>query len=131
MPFDNRLVFATMKGSELLKVLEHSVSGDIAGGRYLEISGLKVAYDRQLPANHRLVDVKAFLNGKWEPVQPDKTYKIAVNDFTFKGGEGYDFSAATDIVKTEKRLSIFLMNYLIKNKKVCPEPGTRLFPRQS
>lgn len=131
LPFDNRLVFATIKGSELLKVLEHSVSGDIAGGRYLEISGLKVAYDRKLPPNHRLVDVKAFLNGKWEPVQPDNTYKIAVNDFTFKGGEGYDFSSATDIVKTEKRLSIFLMNYLIKNKKVCPLPGTRLFPRHS
>lgn len=131
LPFDNKLVFATVKGSTLLKVLEHSVSGDLAGGRFLDVSGLKIVYDRKLPSNHRLVEVKTLVNGKWENVQPDKFYKIAVNDFTFKGGEGYDFSDATDIVRTEKRLSIFFMNYLIKNKKVKPCPGTRLFPREA
>ncbi len=129
LPFDNRLVFATVKGSVLLKALEHGLCNEFSGGRFLDVSGLKVEYDRKAPADHKLISVKTITPaGKWEDVEPNKLYKIAVNDFTFKGGEGFDFSSATNVFQTQTRLSVFFMNYLVKNKKVTPCPGTRITP---
>ncbi|HEY9867973.1 MAG TPA: bifunctional UDP-sugar hydrolase/5'-nucleotidase [Candidatus Obscuribacterales bacterium] len=128
LPFDNRLMFATVKGSALARALEYSLSG-ILGARFLDVHGLKIAYEPARPAGNRINFVLAKApDGSWKELNPDAPYKIALNDFTFNGGEGYEFSAAADVSRTQDRLSKVLADYLIKKKKVTPSPPNRIVP---
>jgi len=126
LPFDNKLVLATVTGKTIKSVLEHSVSGG-SGGRFLDVHGLKFAYDVSRPPGSRILFVQAVDNhGRWQPLDPDRQYKIAVNDYTFHGGEGYDFSGATDIQPTQERLAAVLSAYLIRHKTILPQPPSRI-----
>jgi 5'-nucleotidase / UDP-sugar diphosphatase len=128
LPFDNKPVFATISGAKLLNVLEHSVGGPL-GGSFLDVHGLKLSYDAQKPKGSRIVSVKAEDDGgNWQPVKPDKDYKIVINDYNFKGGEAYDFKAAKDVVYTEGRISDSLRDYLLKHKHVEPTKLDRIVP---
>lgn len=128
LPFDNFLVFASVKGSAIKKALEHSVSGHL-GARFVDVHGLKFAYDRTKPAGRKITFVLARNpKGDWEELSPEKTYKIAINNFNFNGGEGYDFSGATDIKSTDERLSEVLADYLYKMKRVSPNKPNRIVP---
>jgi 5'-nucleotidase/UDP-sugar diphosphatase len=128
LPFENKLVFATIPGDELLKALENSVSG-MLGARFLDVHGMKFGYNAEKPQGERIVFAEATdTSGKWGKVEPDKHYRIAINDYSFHGGEGYDFSKATDVVETNQRLSVFLQQYLLKNKHVKPRYGGRIIP---
>jgi len=128
LPFDNKPVFATISGANLLNVLEHSVGGPL-GGSFLDVHGLKLTYDSQRPKGSRIVFVEAEdEGGNWQPVKPDKDYKIVINDYNFKGGEAYDFKASKDVIYTEGRISDSLRDYLLKHKHVEPKKLDRIVP---
>lgn len=128
LPFDNHLMFATVKGSTLVKSLEYSLSG-ILGARFLDVHGLKIAYEPARPPGDRIFFVMTREpDGTWKELDAQASYKIALNDFTFNGGEGYDFSGAAEIRGTQDRLSKVLADYLIKQKKVSPTPPARIVP---
>jgi 5'-nucleotidase len=128
LPFDNKVVLATISGRCLLNILEHSFSGPL-GGSFLDVHGLKVGYDPQKPKNQRIVFILAQDDhGDWKPIDAHAHYKIAVNDYTFKGGEGYDFSEASDVVYLSDLLSQAFHKYLIKRKNVCPNLPNRIVP---
>ncbi len=122
LPFQNKLLVATITGKTLLAALEHSagvVEG--TGGRFLDVHGLKFAWDPTLPPGRRVLFAFAQnKEGKFESVQADELYRIAINDYTFNGGEGYDFKDAKDIVKTDLRLSTVVEQYLKKHKVISP-----------
>lgn len=128
LPFDNHLMFASVKGSALAKAIEYSLSG-ILGARFLDVHGLKIAYEPARPPGNRINFVLAkAADGSWKELNPDASYRIAMNDFTFNGGEGYEFSGAEEISRTRDRLSKVLADYLIKQKKVSPAPPDRIVP---
>jgi 2',3'-cyclic-nucleotide 2'-phosphodiesterase (5'-nucleotidase family) len=54
LPFDNRLTVATISGTALLNILEHSVSTTL-GGKFLDVHGLKFAYTKKGEPGHRIV----------------------------------------------------------------------------
>lgn len=122
LPFQNRLVVATVPGKTLLGALEHSagvVEG--TGGRFLDVHGLKFAWDPTLPPGKRILFAFAQnKEGNYEAIQADDLYRIAINDYTFNGGEGYDFKDAKDLVKTDLRLSTVVEQYLKKHKEIKP-----------
>lgn len=125
LPFENHLIVATINGAVLIKALENSVSG-ILGGRFLDVKGVKFAYDISRESGRRIVFAIAQDNeGNWGPITSDGLYRVAVNSFTYSGGEGYDFSSARDVVDTGKRLSTVLQEYLEKKKTVSPQPPSR------
>lgn len=128
LPFDNRLTFATIKGKALLGALEHSVSGP-AGGRFLDVHGLKIGYDPTRKRGERLVFALAEdKDGSYSPVDPDKEYKIAINNYTFQSGEGYDFKDAQNIVNTPERVGIPFRQYLEAHPSVKPQLPSRIVP---
>jgi 2',3'-cyclic-nucleotide 2'-phosphodiesterase (5'-nucleotidase family) len=128
LPFENHLIIATVSGATLTKALENSVSGNL-GARFLDVHGLKVQYDPRRKAGERLVSVQAQgQNGKWSDLKPDGEYRIAINSYSFNGGEGYDFKGAKDVVETGKRLSAFMQDYLVKHQKVAPQRPSRISP---
>jgi 5'-nucleotidase/UDP-sugar diphosphatase len=86
LPFGNQLVVVAVKGSDLREAIENGLSRlpDIAG-RFPQVSGMRVEYDVQRPVGSRVVSME--VGGA--PLDPDRTYKVATNDFMARGGDGY------------------------------------------
>lgn len=126
LPFDNRLVFATISGATVMGILERSFSGPL-GGSFLDMHGLKVAFDPTRPKGQRLVYALAEdEGGSFKPLDKDKKYKIVINDYSFKGGEGYDFSGhEKPVFKTEK-ISDSLKAYLKHKGHIAPQSPKRI-----
>lgn len=128
LPFDNRMSFATITGQALLGALEHSVSGP-AGGRFLDVHGIKLGYDPTMKRGSRLVFALAEnKDGTYSPVDPKKEYKVAINNYTFHAGEGYDFKDATNVVNSEDRVAIPFRKYLEQHPTVKPQTPSRIVP---
>ncbi len=86
LPFDNYIVAVSLTGREVLETLEHGLSGVERGeGRFPQVSGIRVTYRPSLPPGSRTESV--LVDG--EPLDPDKVYTVATNDFLAAGGDGY------------------------------------------
>lgn len=86
MPFGNVVLVLEAKGSDLKAMLEHGLSraGQEFGG-FPQVSGVKIVYDPAKPAGQRIESV---LVGEWA-LDPNRTYRLATNDFLAAGGDGY------------------------------------------
>lgn len=133
-PFDNTLIVATIGGAALRKILETGVSGSsvqsvVLGGKFLEVHGLKFEWNPALEPMHRVGKVWVVdKSGQLEALDPNREYRIAVNNYSFDGGEGFDYSSATNVVNTGERLSKVLHNYLLKCKNIAPAEPSRIVP---
>ena len=97
MPFGNALAIVELTGADLLKSLEHSVGADaIEGGKglkengaFLHVSGMKFTYDSTKAKGERVKSAQVLEGDKYVDLDKNKTYFIATNTFTAKGGDGY------------------------------------------
>jgi 5'-nucleotidase / UDP-sugar diphosphatase len=86
LPFGNQLVVVTVKGSDLRAAIENGLSRLPAiAGRFPQVSGMRVEYEVQRPSGSRVVSMQ--VGGA--PHQPHQMYKVAINDFMARGGDGY------------------------------------------
>jgi 5'-nucleotidase / UDP-sugar diphosphatase len=86
LPFGNRVVTLDIKGRALREGLENGLSRvESAAGRFPQVSGMVIEYDPRRPAGRRIVSIR--IAGK--PLDPNRTYRIATNDFLARGGDGY------------------------------------------
>ncbi|MFP3919936.1 S-layer homology domain-containing protein [Lysinibacillus telephonicus] len=96
LPFGNTLAIMDVTGAELKAAFEVSVGSypDENGG-FLHVStGTKVEFDSSKPAGERIVSITyKDASGNDVQIEDDKTYTIATNAFTAKGGDGYDMFA--------------------------------------
>jgi 5'-nucleotidase/UDP-sugar diphosphatase len=110
LPFDNYLVAIKLTGKQIREALEHGVSGVEEGaGRFPQVSGLSFTYSPRAPAGSRVKEIR--ING--QPLEPQKEYTVATNDFLAAGGDGYqafgealrssrDFACTGGTLKGEK-----------------------------
>ncbi len=86
LPFGNKTVVTEIPGSQLLAALENGFSQVEKGaGRFPQVSGLEVVWDPSAEPGSRVVSVT--VNGA--PLDPDRLYKVATNDYMLRGGDGY------------------------------------------
>jgi len=140
LPFENYVVYATVSGAIVRRVVEHSV-GDGLGGHFADVSGLKIIWDQSKPSGQRVVLILADDGkGNYKALDDNATYKMAMNHYNFEGGEKYDFKGATNIVKTQIRMADAMTAYLKKhptitplkpNRIVCVKDGTLLVTDQN
>jgi 5'-nucleotidase / UDP-sugar diphosphatase len=131
LPFSNRIVYATISGELLMRTLEHSL-GNGHGGRFLEVSGLRFAYDSRQARGKKIIFAQALgADGEWHDIDIDSEYRIAMNDFNFEGGEGYDFNGARDVVKSEMTIAQALQKYLKIHTRVSPGKSDRIISLRS
>jgi len=91
LPFGNRTVVTRITGKEVKAALENGFSQmEQRAGRFPQVSGLKVTVAPGRPAGSRVVAVT--VDGA--PIQDDRTYTVATNDFMLRGGDGYTMLAA-------------------------------------
>lgn len=89
LPFGNTLATAKMTGAEIKDLLEISVGvAPIENGGFLHVSGMKFEYNSKNVKGERVTKMEVDNNGTLEAIDPAKTYVIATNAFTAKGGDG-------------------------------------------
>ncbi|MBF8151844.1 5'-nucleotidase C-terminal domain-containing protein [Exiguobacterium sp. TBG-PICH-001] len=89
LPFGNTLATAKMTGEEIKALLEISVGvAPVENGGFLHVSGMKFEYDSTKAKGERVTKMEVNNNGTFEVIDPAKTYVIATNAFTAKGGDG-------------------------------------------
>ncbi len=97
LPFDNYIVAVKLTGAQIRQALEHGVSAvELGEGRFPQVSGLTFTYLPSAPAGSRVEQV--LIGGR--PLEPDREYSVATNDFLAAGGDGY--KAFGDAVKSSK-----------------------------
>ncbi|KAA0955975.1 bifunctional metallophosphatase/5'-nucleotidase [Sporosarcina sp. ANT_H38] len=92
LPFGNTLATMELTGSELKETFEISFKDyPKESGGFLHIAGAKVEFDSSKPTGQRVVSI-AYKNedGTFTKMEDAKTYTVATNAFTAKGGDGYD-----------------------------------------
>jgi 2',3'-cyclic-nucleotide 2'-phosphodiesterase (5'-nucleotidase family) len=93
LPFGNHLVALYIKGSDLRLAIENGLSRLPANaGRFPQISGMTVTFDPRQSAGSRVVAITV----SGAPLDPERTYRVAVNDFMARGSDGYTMFAAVD-----------------------------------
>jgi len=128
MPYGNSLGIMSLKGSEILAALEHSLKEfPKENGGFLHMSGMSVAFDGTAKAGERVLAVYV---GE-EELDLNKMYKVATNTFTAKGGDGYSMFATA---YKEGRLSEpgnvdweMFIDYIKSLETVKPEVEDRIF----
>ncbi|XP_066280832.1 snake venom 5'-nucleotidase-like [Branchiostoma lanceolatum] len=97
IPFENTIDIVELRGEDVLRMLEHSAIL-IGHPRFLQVSGLRVVYDKTKAPGHRVVKVDALcstgcLIPEYRPLDPTASYKIIMPTFLANGGDGYNMIA--------------------------------------
>jgi len=93
MPYENELLVVDLTGAELLAVLTRSVRStrEEEDGGFLHVSGIRFTIDGKVP---RDIEVGG------RPLDAAGTYKVAITDFMFSGGDGYGLFVGKSAVDT-------------------------------
>jgi len=121
MPFDNRLIHVLVTGAALREVLELGVSGDHG---VVQVSGLRFAFDYDLPQGERIVG-SVIDDGTALPLDPAKTYRVAVPDFLAEGGDGFAPFAAAEQERQDDLIRDMMVTALRQHSPIePPAPAT-------
>ncbi|UUP16869.1 5'-nucleotidase C-terminal domain-containing protein [Nitratireductor thuwali] len=130
LPFQNTLATFQIKGEDVVASLESGVSQIEEGaGRFPQVSGLRFSFDPSVaPGEGRVSDVEVSENGEWQPIDPDKTYSVATNNFMRNGGDGYKLFAenAENAYDYGPGLEEVLADYLADNSPYQPTIDGRI-----
>lgn len=86
LPFNNYIVSIKMSGEKVKEALEHGVSAiDEAAGRFPQVSGITFSYEPKAERGNRIREI--FIRG--HPIELNREYTVATNDFLVAGGDGY------------------------------------------
>ena len=110
LPFGNTISQIQVTGQQVLDMFEKSLGSILQvdkdgknvldengqpllepSGGFLQVSGVKVYYDTNLPSGKRVlaIQVKNRATGRYDFLDLAKTYYLATNDFLAAGGDGY------------------------------------------
>jgi 5'-nucleotidase / UDP-sugar diphosphatase len=122
-PFPNTLAVVDVKGSDLKLALEGGLSKvEEKAGRFPQISGMTLVFDAKKPAGERIVELK--IGGK--DLDPEKTYRVATNDFLAVGGDGYDTFKKSKMLNTGITFYDLMEETLSKMDKINPKVEGRI-----
>ncbi|MCC8180434.1 MAG: 5'-nucleotidase C-terminal domain-containing protein [Planctomycetes bacterium] len=85
-PFQNNLLVLEMTGQQLLDLL-NSLPDRFTNG-FPQLYGMTI-HGWTEGEGGQYLRVAGAIDKHGEPVEPDKTYRIAINDYLFAGGDGY------------------------------------------
>jgi 2',3'-cyclic-nucleotide 2'-phosphodiesterase (5'-nucleotidase family) len=129
-PFDNVICTLALPGRVVLEALNHGVSSlPTAQGMFPQVSGLTMAVDQKAPAGDRVRDVR--VNG--QPLDPNKTYTVAVPDFVLKQGDGYTMFAGQPVrvgPEAGNLISSAVEKYVAAKREIAPAVEGRITIRE-
>ncbi|MDR1866741.1 MAG: 5'-nucleotidase C-terminal domain-containing protein [Treponema sp.] len=115
LPFDNYVYVVTLKGSDVIDLFNFIGSISQGNGGWAQVS--KEARYTITYADGTGTISEVTING--QPIDPNKTYKIATNDYMAGGGDGY--TALTRSIDTFNT-SMLINDIVIEYAKTLPQP---------
>ncbi|MBA4391429.1 MAG: multifunctional 2',3'-cyclic-nucleotide 2'-phosphodiesterase/5'-nucleotidase/3'-nucleotidase, partial [Syntrophus sp. (in: bacteria)] len=142
LPFNNYIVSIKLSGKQIRETLEYGVSAvELKEGRFPQVSGISFTYAPTGKSGSRVDSIR--VNN--EPLEPDKIYVVATNDFLAAGGDGYqtfreaikasgDFSTTGGVMKASaivynnagKWLRDIAVQYVTTRQKINPAVEGRI-----
>ncbi len=125
--FDNTVVTLQLTGAQLREAIENGVSQvEDASGRFPQVSGMSYIFERGRAAGQRVVEVR--VGG--QPLDADRLYSVATNDFLADGGDGYVvFKAARQRRDTQADMRDVFIDYLRRAGSVSARVEGRITVR--
>jgi 5'-nucleotidase / UDP-sugar diphosphatase len=115
MPFGNYVVTKKFTGKTIKEALEHGTSDyPEVKGAFPHVSGMTFEVDVLAPKGERVKKIKI----KGEPVDLDKEYLIATNDFMAVGGDDYKMFEDGELVNEYSALDEIIINYIKEHTPV-------------
>ncbi|MFD2367659.1 bifunctional metallophosphatase/5'-nucleotidase [Pseudoduganella sp. GCM10020061] len=130
LPFANTLLVMELTGRQLVEMLEMQWMRENVDARHsmLQVSrNVTYQWDSERPRGSRVVPGSVLVNG--QPVDPDKVYRVAANNFLAEGGDGFPIfikvpKHATQIVDIDA-----FIDYLAKGGLAQPAAFAAPAPR--
>lgn len=114
MPFENEVVVAKMD-NEAIRELVHYL---IDSGTAHPVAGLELILDKENTIE------KLLIQGK--PLEENKNYYIATNDYLLEGGDDMIFFAhASEVVSLDYKIRNLLIDYFKKHDTIAPVKDKR------
>ncbi|HEV7255038.1 MAG TPA: 5'-nucleotidase C-terminal domain-containing protein [Mesorhizobium sp.] len=130
LPFQNTLATFQLSGADLVASLEAGVSAIEEGkGKFPQVGGLRYALDPSKPPNAgRVSNVEVMENGAYQPIDPDKLYTVATNNFVRGGGDDYEIfeTKAQNAYDFGPSLEQVVADYLAANAPYQPKIEGRI-----
>jgi len=93
LPLLDRVVLFECTGEVIMEALNNSVCRlPSRDGRFLQVSGIRFKYDMERAQNQRIVPSSVYLdkpNGRNEPLELGRVYRVATKAFIKDGKDGY------------------------------------------
>ncbi|TPK98848.1 LysM peptidoglycan-binding domain-containing protein [Mesorhizobium sp. B2-4-12] len=130
LPFQNTLATFQISGKDLVAGLENGLSQiEDGAGRFPQVAGLKYSFDKSVAPNAgRVKSVEVMENGAWKPINPDKDYLVATNNYVRQGGDGYKVFAdkARNAYDYGPGLETVVADYLGAHRPYTPKLDGRI-----
>lgn len=125
-PFGNIMQTITLTGAQLEALLEQQWQPQDDGSvevHMLQISStLHYTWSESAPIGSKISDITV----AGEPVDPNGSYRVSVNNFLAAGGDGFsEFTNGTDLAGGPVDLDAFTA-YLTANPNLAPPPADRI-----
>lgn len=111
LPFGNYIVTKALTGAQIKEILEHGIKAyPSAAGHFPHVAGVNFVFDETRDPGNRIVGIT--VNGK--PIEIDKLYVVATNDFMAVGGDEYPNFSEVPTLNEYKSLEESLESYINK-----------------
>lgn len=121
MPYTNEIVLVELTGREIQYALTRSVQGnrEDEDGGFLQVSGIRFTI-----RGHGVEGVR--LHRENTPIDPDRTYRVAITDFLGAGGDGYALFAAKEKENTGLPLREVIADTIRSRKSISAHADHRI-----
>ncbi|XP_034479576.1 protein 5NUC-like isoform X2 [Drosophila innubila] len=134
LPFENDIYITRISGKTIWNALERAAAVRFkdSDGAFLQVSGLHVVYNPDMPEGKRVVSVElrcaSCMVPSYSPLNATEYYKVIVPQFLFEGGDGHIMieEANPEWIRMQKTVVEAVNQYLQHHDFVYPELEGRI-----
>ena len=109
MPFENEVVVAKLRGEQVREMIHYLIDSGTAH----PVAGLQLQLEKDNSIS------KVLIGGK--PLQEDRSYFVATNDYLLQGGDNMSFFAkAEEVVYLDYKIRNLLIDYFESRDTIAP-----------